>query len=65
MWQTSRAAAHPNYETDCSICFDAMTMIHSIRQLPCSHRFHRQCIDVSWNLENLYFLTIMISEMDV
>ena len=47
--QTRRAAADPNPETECSICFDAMS--HNIRQLPCSHRFHRHCIDVSWKIQ--------------
>ena len=73
MWQTSRPAAHPNYgvvqlmqkhqDWVCSICLEDMSGI--TQQLPCGHKFHRQCIDVSVYFENFYFLTIMISEMDV
>ena len=67
------AAANPNYgvvqlmqkhqDGVCSICLEDMSGI--TQQLPCGHKFHRQCIDVSVYFENFCFLTIMISDMDV
>ncbi|OLY81861.1 E3 ubiquitin-protein ligase ATL41 [Smittium mucronatum] len=32
--------------TDCPVCFDAVEGNDNIRQIPCRHIFHRDCLDV-------------------
>jgi len=34
------------YDTECSICFGPYAQGEEIRKLPCSHHFHRRCVDV-------------------